>query len=45
MLVAQQYHCPRFVVVNRQEPTTRPLKICLRLYSKYPQEQQVSILS
>lgn len=45
ILDAQQYHCPRFVAINRQEPTTMPLQIRLRLYSKYPQWQQVSILS
>lgn len=44
MLNAQQYHCPRFAAINRQEPTTMPLQICLRLYSKYPQWRHVSIL-
>lgn len=45
MLNAQQYHCPRFAALNRQEPTTMPLQICLRLYSNYPQWRRISILS
>lgn len=44
-LNAQQYHCPRFAAINRQEPTTMPLQISLRLYSEYPQWRHVSILS